>query len=215
MLAVVVPGGAAGLAEHSSGLAAGDGPGASYSVTQEPDGSYRATLAAGDQVYAKTPTLLPADETGASGVLASQARSERTEPLGTGIVTIFPDSPMLDNCVPFGMGDPGPDLWRPYAAFIYKDVPPFVLDPNTKDILAFDLGRVNDADIELDIAMARTTTNGGDQEAEPFVTVAHNTQTPANPRGNTTVGDFELLAHRCLSGGGHRYEWLLRQTRLL
>ena len=40
--------------------------------------------------------------------------------------------------------------------------------------------------------MARTTTNGGDQEAEPFVTVAHNTQTPVNPRGNTTVGDFEL-----------------------
>ena len=179
-------------------------------------------------------------------MLASQARSERTKPLGTGVVTIFPDSPAVDNCVPFGMGDPNPDFWRPYAAFVYKDVPPFVLDPNTKDILAFDLGRVNDADIELEIAMARTTTNGGDQEAEPFVTVAHNTQTPANPRGNTTVGDFELRldgrgavqlsgrrpdhpflepfgrlpagrhlhAGACV-GGGRRYEWLLRQTRLL
>ena len=70
-LAVVVPGGAAGLAEHSSGLAAGGGPVASYSVTQEPDGSYSATLAAGDRVYAKMPTLLPADKTGASGVRTS------------------------------------------------------------------------------------------------------------------------------------------------
>jgi hypothetical protein len=70
-LAVVVPGGAAGLAEHSSGLAAGGGPVASYIVTQEPDGSYSATLAAGDRVYAKTPTLLPADKTGASGVRTS------------------------------------------------------------------------------------------------------------------------------------------------
>ena len=110
MLAVVVPGAAAGLAEHSSGLAAGGRPVASYSVTQEPAGSYRATLAAGDRVYAEMPTLLPADETGASGVLASQARSERTKPLGVGIVPIFPDSPSVDNCVPFGIGDPNPDF---------------------------------------------------------------------------------------------------------
>lgn len=47
----------------------------------------------------------------AAGVLASQARSERTEPLGTGNVTIFPDSPGLDNCIPFGTGDPNPDFW--------------------------------------------------------------------------------------------------------
>jgi photosystem II stability/assembly factor-like uncharacterized protein len=70
-LAVLVPGGAAGLAEHSSGLAAGGGPVASDSVTQEPDGSYSATLAAGDRVYAKTPTLLPADKTGVPGVRTS------------------------------------------------------------------------------------------------------------------------------------------------
>jgi hypothetical protein len=59
-LAVVVPSGAAGLVEHSSGLAAGGGPVASWSVTQEPDGSYSATLAAGDRIYAKVPTALPA-----------------------------------------------------------------------------------------------------------------------------------------------------------
>ena len=154
-----------------------------------PDGSYRATLAAGDRVYSKMPTLLPADKTGASGVRTSHL-SERAGPEGTGVVTIFPDSPAVGNCIPFGTGDPNPDFWRPYAGFVYKDVPAFVLDPNTKDTLAFDLGAMNDADIELDIAMARATTNGGDQEAEPFVTVAHNTQTPVNPRGNTTVGDF-------------------------
>jgi photosystem II stability/assembly factor-like uncharacterized protein len=56
-LAVVVPGAAAGLAEHSSGLAAGSTP---YSVTQHRDGSYSATLATGDRVYSRVPTALPA-----------------------------------------------------------------------------------------------------------------------------------------------------------
>ena len=59
-LAVVVPGAAAGLAEHSSGLDAGGGPVTSWSVARQPDGSYRATLATGDRIHSKIPTALPA-----------------------------------------------------------------------------------------------------------------------------------------------------------
>src|SRR4029450_4188387 len=91
--------------------------------------------------------------TAAIGVHASDAGSERASPQGQGVVRIFPDSPMVGNCIPFGTGDPAMNLWRPYGAFVYKNVPPFVLDPSTKDVLAFDLGMVNDADIELEIAL--------------------------------------------------------------
>lgn len=69
-------------------------------------------------------------------------------------------------------------------------MPAFNLQPG--DILAFDLGRQNETDIQLDIAMAPTTVNGGTVEAGPFTTVVTNTQTPQNPRGDTTLGNFEL-----------------------
>jgi hypothetical protein len=80
-LAVVVPGGAAGLAEHSSGLAAGGRP-ATWSMMREPDGSYSATLASGDRVYSKVPSALPAAhheraETGPLPGLASTGSPSR------------------------------------------------------------------------------------------------------------------------------------------
>jgi photosystem II stability/assembly factor-like uncharacterized protein len=59
-LAVLVPGASAGLAEHPRGLSAAGGPGASWSVTREPNGSYRATLGAGDRVSARIPSALSA-----------------------------------------------------------------------------------------------------------------------------------------------------------
>jgi RTX calcium-binding nonapeptide repeat (4 copies) len=102
-------------------------------------------------------------------------------------VTIFPDTPDVGNCIPFG-GEFGE--WTPFAAFFYKNIPAFELKAG--DLLAFDLGVQNDFDIQLDIALARTTTNGGTVEAQPFQAVVANTQTPANPRGDTTVGNFEL-----------------------
>jgi hypothetical protein len=107
-------------------------------------------------------------------------------------VTVSPDNPnVASNCFPFGVGSPGPSQhWTPFAAFIYQNVPGFEL--KTGDTLAFDLGAVNDADIELDIALARTVTNGTIVEGEPFKTVVTNDQTPLNPRGDTTVGNFEL-----------------------
>ena len=110
-------------------------------------------------------------------------------------VTVFPDDPTIQpiglNCYPFGIGtQTGPETWTPFAAFIYQNVPSFELQ--TGDTLAFDLEAVNNADIELDIALARTVSNGTIVEGEPFKQVVGNDQTPANPRGDTTVGNFEL-----------------------
>jgi hypothetical protein len=102
-------------------------------------------------------------------------------------VTVFPNSPgVATTSVPFGRGD----IWPPFAAFIYQNVPGFQL--NAGDILAFDLGAVNNVDIQLDIALARTVSNGTIVEGEPFQQVVTNDQTPLNPRGDTTVGNFEL-----------------------
>src|SRR5215204_2760493 len=102
-------------------------------------------------------------------------------------VTVFPNTPGVNTTWnPFGHGT----SWTPYTAFIYQNIPSFEL--NTGDTLAFDLGAVNNADIELDIALARTVSNGTVVDAEPFQTVVTNEQTPLNPRGDTTVGNFEL-----------------------
>lgn len=74
--------------------------------------------------------------------------------------------------------------------FIYQNIPAFELTPG--DILAFDLGKMNDFDIELDIHMAATTVNGGEEQAGEFTRIVSNTQTPENPRGDTEFGNFEL-----------------------
>ena len=50
---------------------------------------------------------------------------------------------------------------------------------------------MNDADVQLQIELAATTSNGSDVP-QGFTTVVTNTQTPANPRGDTTTGNFEL-----------------------
>jgi hypothetical protein len=101
-------------------------------------------------------------------------------------ITVAPTTVQAGNCIPFGRGV----VWPPYAGFVYKNLPAFQLRPG--DILAFDTNDVNDADIQLDIALAATSANGNDHAILPFTTVVHNTQTPANPRGDTTVGDYEL-----------------------
>jgi hypothetical protein len=109
-------------------------------------------------------------------------------PAQAATITIAPtDTQTVGNCFPFGGGGGN---WTPYMGFIYKNVPPFNLQPG--DTLAFDLGQQNDSDIQLNIAMARTTINGGTVQVGPFTTVVTNTQTPQNPRGDTTIGNFEL-----------------------
>jgi hypothetical protein len=120
-------------------------------------------------------------------LVQSSAASAQTE------VKIAPaDVPDLGNCYPFGMG--GDDMsegpWTPYMTFVYKNVPPFNLEPGTP--ISFDLYVVNDVDIELDIWLAATTVNGGDVPAAPFTKVVANSQSATNPRGNVLIGDFEL-----------------------
>ena len=104
-------------------------------------------------------------------------------------ITIAPNTAGGDDNKPFG-ATTGLCNWVPYYAGVYKNVPPFSLKPG--DVLAFDLSALNDVDIRMDIEMAPTTTNGGDVQAQPYTRVATNFQTPSNPRGNTTSGDFEL-----------------------
>jgi hypothetical protein len=101
-------------------------------------------------------------------------------------ITVAPDTPNAENNFPFGTGQ----SWIPYMGFVYKDVPAFQLKPN--DVLAFDLSRVNEADDQLDIALAPTLTNGDDIPAAAFTEIVPNTQLPANPRGDTVDGNYEL-----------------------
>jgi hypothetical protein len=116
-------------------------------------------------------------------------------------VTVNPTSPTnTPYNAPFGQSV----TWGAYMAWVYKDIPAFSLKPG--DTVGFDLTAQNDVDIQLDIAMAPTTTNGGSANSAPFTLVAPNSQVPANPRGNTTSGDYELgftaTAPFNFSGGG-------------
>jgi hypothetical protein len=123
----------------------------------------------------------------AAGLLAAGQAT-----VGTAAAKTITTSPATlgtpDNCWPFGVGDPGE--WGPFAGFVYKNIPAFQL--RVGDTVGFDLGGANDADVQLDVALAATTSNGGDVPAAGFTAVATNTQTPANPRGDTTAGDYEL-----------------------
>jgi len=108
------------------------------------------------------------------------------------VLTIEPtDTLDVANCFPFGSG--GPTIlgtWPPYMGFIYQNIPAFELNPG--DTIAFDLGAMNDANIQLEIAMAPTTVNGGVENAGAFTTIVSNTQTPLNPMGDTIIGNYEL-----------------------
>jgi hypothetical protein len=120
-------------------------------------------------------------------------------------LTINPASPGGGNCYPFGVGSGGSPGWNPFAGFVYKNVPAFQL--RAGDVLAFDLGGTNpEADIQFQIDLARTTVNGGDIPSGGFTTVAANTQTPLNPRGDAITGNYELqftsLAPFSFPGGG-------------
>ena len=102
-------------------------------------------------------------------------------------VNVNPATPGNDSqSAPFGESD----VWAPYTVWIYKNVPSFSLQPG--DTVSFDLSSLNNVDIQLQIDMAAATVNGGDQNAGSFTQVVPNTQVPANPRGNTVTGDYEL-----------------------
>src|SRR5262249_20166167 len=105
-------------------------------------------------------------------------------------VTVLPQIYSADNCFPFGTGGALLEDWKPYMAFLNKWSPASQLRPD--DTLAFDTAEVNDANVQLQIDLAPTTSNGSDIEAAPFTQVVSNTQLPANPRGDSVVGDFEM-----------------------
>jgi hypothetical protein len=105
-------------------------------------------------------------------------------------ITVAPNEPDTAQCFPLAIGLDPSDPWTPFAAFFYRNIPPFELKPG--DELAFDLAGLNDADVQLNIALARTTVNGGTVQGQPFQRVVTNTQTPVNPRGDTTIGNFEV-----------------------
>jgi hypothetical protein len=89
-------------------------------------------------------------------------------------VTVAPSVPPgPSNCYPFGEG--GTAQWAPFMGFVYKNVPAFNLQ--TGDALAFDLGAIREADVQLQIGLAATTVNGGDVPSGAFTTVVTNTQT--------------------------------------
>jgi len=114
-------------------------------------------------------------------------------------LTIQPEVTDVASCLAFGAapgsGVEGEDLsgfvpTSPNMGFIYQDIPAFELSPG--DILAFDLGDVNDFDVELDIDMATTTANGETDDEPPFVKVVSNTYTPLKARGDTIIDNFDL-----------------------
>jgi len=114
-------------------------------------------------------------------------------------VSVTPAARSGSASFPFGRAT----LWPPAMGFVYKDVPAFSLKPF--DTIAFDLGMPNDVNIQLEIDMAATTVNGGDVPVA-FTTVVPNTQVPANPVGNSVIGDYELqftaVAPFNFAGGG-------------
>ena len=101
-------------------------------------------------------------------------------------ITIAPNTLSTATNFPFGTGS----FWVPTMGFIYKDVPAFHLKAN--DVIAFDLSAMNDADDQVDIAMAPASSNGGTAPAGSYTTIVTNTQEPTNPRGDTTTGNFDL-----------------------
>jgi hypothetical protein len=120
--------------------------------------------------------------------IAPRASAETT-------ITVAPVTPQFNNCWPFGLGGGGMS-WGPHMAFIYRSIPAFELKPG--DRIAFDThgvntaGGVNPVSIQLEIALARTTVNGGTQNAQTFETVVTNGQTAAAPSGDTIAGNFDL-----------------------
>jgi hypothetical protein len=108
-----------------------------------------------------------------------------------GAVNIVPKAtPGVGNCIPFGNNvDFG------FAGFIYRNVPAFTLKAGMR--IAFDLGGTNDVDVRRDIYVSPADHNPGpgaaNVRATTWTKLVSDSQTPENARGNTVVGDYELV----------------------
>ncbi|MET0012637.1 MAG: hypothetical protein ABW085_01345 [Sedimenticola sp.] len=93
-------------------------------------------------------------------------------------------SQSIGNCIPFGC----PDSYDPHMGFVYQDINPFTLNPG--DVIAFDMGAVNDHELSFDLSLAATTTNGGyTVDSNGFTLVS---SLGAGHFGDTIVGNFDL-----------------------
>ena len=132
--------------------------------------------------------------------------------LPAGSVAVEPQSAtVVSNCIPLAN-----NIGFGFTGFIYRNVPAFNLAPG--DRIAFDLGRVNGQDTRRDVYFAVANKNPGpatvsgsnlvsqNVRAVQWVKVASEAAVPANPRGNTVVGDYELeytaIANFSFAGGG-------------
>ena len=128
-----------------------------------------------------------------------------TQAMAQDIITIQGTNAGIGNCIPFGNG-----ASYDITGHIYQNVPAFEMSPG--DEIAFDLAVPNDVDISLNISLATTTVNGGNEPTAAGFTQIVTDGTPAVPRGDSTQGNFELAftvdAPFSFPGGGLviRYE---------
>jgi hypothetical protein len=104
-------------------------------------------------------------------------------------LTIGPATPTVDStCFPFDVAN----TWTPYAAFIYKNIPPFAVVPGDQIRFDSDSGNVSGQTAQEQIDLAPTTTNGGDVPAAPFVPVVTNSTPAIGGPGDSIVGNYDL-----------------------
>jgi hypothetical protein len=106
-----------------------------------------------------------------------------------GALNVVPSTPKVGNCMPFANNvDFG------FSGFIYRNIPAFTLRPGT--VIAFDLAGINDRDVRREIYFSAADHNPGpgkgNVRALGWTKVVSDTQVPSTPRGNSTVGDYEL-----------------------
>ena len=132
-------------------------------------------------------------------VLVVQFSGSSIASAGVGVVLkIRPESPVdVGNCIPFGNNtDYG------FTGFIYRDIEAFTLP--AQHTFAFDLGALNDVATRRNIYFSAANKNpdpaiveGGNVVSQgvaavKWVQVVADVQTPKNPLGDTTVGNYEL-----------------------
>ena len=130
----------------------------------------------------KSPRGLIALAATAAALSAGQAAIGSAQAAST--VSITPDTRTGSASFPFGRAN----IW-PKMGFVYQNIPAF--DLKVGDKIDFDLSAPNDFNIQLQIDMAATTVHGGDVPVA-FTTVVPNTEVPADPLGNSVIGDYEL-----------------------
>lgn len=108
------------------------------------------------------------------------------------VITVQTTNPGVANCIPFGG-----NTQFGFTGFIYRNIPAFNLSTGNK--IRFDLGRVNDVNVQRNIYIAAANKNpnawnGTSQNVSPinWVQIVPDSQIPLNPKGNTIIGDFEL-----------------------